>query len=41
MPFDSAQLSEHILTDPDGFEHLLGDRWKERPQVILFLRHFG
>ncbi len=41
MHFDAARLSDHILIDPDGSEHVLGDRWKERPQVILFLRHFG
>ncbi|MGI9667482.1 MAG: hypothetical protein ACR2N2_10320 [Acidimicrobiia bacterium] len=41
MPFNVNELARQILIDPDGFEHLLGDRWTERPQVLLFLRHFG
>jgi len=39
--FDVAALGEHILIDPEGGEHRLGDRWAAQPAVILFLRHFG
>jgi len=41
MPFDVTKLADHTLIDPDGNEERLGDRWKENPQVVLFLRHFG
>jgi hypothetical protein len=27
--------------DPDGREVLLGDLWRERPVVLVFIRHFG
>lgn len=39
--FDVALLGDRILIDPEGQEHRLGDRWAERPAIILFLRHFG
>lgn len=35
------ELADQVLVDPDGKLERLGDRWAERPQVILFLRHFG
>jgi len=41
MPFDTRELAEEILVDPDGTEQRLGDLWAEQPQVLLFLRHFG
>jgi hypothetical protein len=41
MPFDAQQLADEILVDSDGTEQRLGDLWKEQPQVLLFLRHFG
>lgn len=41
MPFDVTALADHALVDPDGAEHRLGDLWADRPQVLLFLRHFG
>ena len=41
MSFDVTALADHILIDPDGNEHRFGDRWSERPALILFLRHFG
>ncbi len=41
MSFDTFSLADHVLIDPDENEHRLGARWKESPQVILFLRHFG
>jgi len=41
MSFDVPALADHIVIDPDGVERGLGDLWSERPEVILFLRHFG
>jgi len=41
MPFDVAALADHVVVDPEGVEQRLGDLWLERPEVILFLRHFG
>jgi hypothetical protein len=39
--FDVGELADHVLIDPQGVKHRLGDRWAEAPAVILFLRHFG
>ena len=41
MSFDVAALGDHVLIDPDGAEQRLGDLWADRPEVLLFLRHFG
>ncbi len=39
--FDVGELADHVLIDPEGVEHRLGDRWAEAPAMVLFLRHFG
>lgn len=41
MPFNATQLADEVLIHPDGTEQRLGDLWKDQPQVLLFLRHFG
>ena len=41
MPFDVTALADNVLIDSDEVETRLGDLWAERPEVILFLRHFG
>ena len=41
MTFDVAALSDTVLIDPDENPIRLGELWRENPQVILFLRHFG
>jgi hypothetical protein len=41
MPFDTDALADQVLVDADGTEQRLGDLWKDQPQVLLFLRHFG
>ncbi len=41
MGFDVSKLADHVLIDPDGAEHRLGDAWADGPHVVLFLRHFG
>jgi hypothetical protein len=30
-----------LILDLDGGEHRLDELWKERPVVLVFLRHFG
>jgi hypothetical protein len=41
MAFDVSDLADQVLIDPNGAEQRLGDLWADRPEVILFLRHFG
>ena len=41
MTFDVDALSDTVLIDSDENPVRLGDLWKDRPEVILFLRHFG
>jgi len=38
---DLAALSETSLIDATGEPHRLGDLWRDRPIVLVFLRHFG
>jgi hypothetical protein len=38
---DLAALSETSLADSNGEPHRLGDLWRDRPIVLVFLRHFG
>jgi len=38
---DLAELAAVELKDPEGQPHRLGDYWKDRPVVLVFLRHFG
>jgi hypothetical protein len=38
---DLPALSGLALPDADGEEHRLGDYWRDRPVVLVFLRHFG
>jgi len=41
MGFDVSLLGDVMLEDPAGELHRLGDLWRDRPHVLLFLRHFG
>ena len=42
MSFDTTALADATVTDPtDESSVRLGDLWSKRPEVILFLRHFG
>lgn len=36
-----SQLSEMQLLDAHGRPFRLGDAWRERTVVLLFVRHFG
>ena len=38
---DLAALSDTALVDSTGVSHRLGDLWRDRPIVLVFLRHFG
>ena len=38
---DTAALGSLALPGVDGAVHRLGDLWRDRPIVLVFLRHFG
>ena len=38
---DATALGNLTLAGVDGADHRLGDLWRERPVVLIFLRHFG
>ena len=40
-PMDAVALGAMSLKGTDGATHRLGDLWRERPVVLVFLRHFG
>jgi len=35
------ELSQLVLPDHTGTDHQLGEFWKRRTVVLVFLRHFG
>jgi len=35
------QLADCVAQDIDGSDVRLGDLWKERPVVLVLLRHYG
>ena len=35
------QLADAVVQDVDGREVRLGDLWRERPAVLVFVRHYG
>jgi hypothetical protein len=37
----SKELTESIVKDLDGRPVRVGDLWKDRPAMLLFVRHFG
>jgi hypothetical protein len=38
---DAVTLGTLSLPGTDGGNHRLGDLWRDRPLVLVFLRHFG
>lgn len=36
-----AEAARAQLLDLDGSEHTLTELWRDRPVVLVFLRHFG
>lgn len=41
MPDVGAALAEIELEDWEGHRRRLGELWRERPVVLVFVRHFG
>jgi hypothetical protein len=37
----AAALADMTLPDIEGTPHRLGDLWKTRPALLVFLRHYG
>jgi hypothetical protein len=37
----SEELAGAIVVGTDGNERALGDLWRERPALLLWVRHFG
>ena len=40
-PATAAGLEGIVLPDHDGAEVRLGDLWRDRPVVLVWLRHYG
>jgi hypothetical protein len=40
-PSRADELAGIELPAQDGTSHRLGDFWKERPAVLVWLRHYG
>jgi len=36
-----VELADLIVEDTEGREVRLGDLWRERPAVLVFVRHYG
>jgi hypothetical protein len=37
----AESLAEIEVLDPQGRPVRLGDAWRDRPAVLVFIRHFG
>jgi prostamide/prostaglandin F2alpha synthase len=37
----AMELAEVTVKDVEGQDVRLGDLWRERPAVLVFLRHYG
>jgi hypothetical protein len=35
------ELAAATVVDTDGKSHAMGDLWRERPALLLWVRHFG
>ena len=40
-PTDAKALADVVLEDHQRREVRIGDLWRERPVVLIFLRHYG
>jgi hypothetical protein len=40
-PTRADALADITLPDQDGHETRLGDLWRDRPAVLVWLRHYG
>jgi len=36
-----SELADTVVLDTEGKKYRLGDSWKTRPVVLVFIRHFG
>jgi hypothetical protein len=37
----AQELADLRLRDPDNQSHRLGDFWKDKKTVLVFVRHYG
>jgi hypothetical protein len=40
-PADARELGDVVVRDLDGNEVRLRELWRDRPAVLVFLRHYG
>ena len=40
-PRHGAELRDVVVQDPEGSEVRFGELWRDRPAVLVFLRHYG
>jgi len=40
-PQTAEALADLVLPDSDGNDVRLGELWRERPAVLVWLRHYG
>ncbi len=40
-PDHAGDLEDFVLSDFRGHSVRLGDLWRDRPAVLVFLRHYG
>jgi hypothetical protein len=40
-PAHADALADIVLPDQEGHEVRLGDLWRDRPAVVVWLRHYG
>ena len=40
-PSSAEAIGDIVLPDQDGVEQRLGDYWRDRPAVLVWLRHYG
>jgi hypothetical protein len=41
MQTEAAVLQDIVLKDSTGADVRLGDLWRDRPVVVVWLRHYG
>jgi hypothetical protein len=41
MDAASPELKHAVVVDTDGRSRALGELWRDRPALILWVRHFG
>lgn len=41
LPLVEPEAASSPIEDLEGGRHLLAELWRDRPAVLVFLRHFG